>query len=174
MTKKKKNTGKILLLIGLLFALASIFMIFLPGLEKKTDHSTTTISLAGLIFGNGTIETIIGSVSNKSKLDGGLSIMGLISFICIVLAIIIIIIKIFMKKDNIELLAGLLLIIGGIFMFMIKMAGTDIAINIAQSLSKSVSFKEYFKDFSLVSGPILYAIFSLLGGVVIIASKFVK
>ena len=79
-----------------------------------------------------------------------------------------------MKKDNIELLAGLLLIIGGIFMFMIKMAGTDIVINIAQSLSKSVSFKENFKDFSLASGPILYAIFSLLGGVVIIASKFVK
>lgn len=166
--------------VSLLFALlALIFMFALPGLTTSVEGATGTVSMLGLVFGNGTIHTevdtgIMGSISMDVSYKGGMSYFGLIAFILLVVALVLVVLS-FVLKDKAKVLlltAGALLVVSGVCAFMLGVAGTDVTQEIAQVQATS-SFKDAFQDCNLGVGPILFGIFNLLAGAVLVVDELV-
>ncbi len=190
---KKVSIGTILSAVGVLLGIAAMICLAGAGLYYKdsstrdlavTSVTTTVVSSAGLfgfVFGGHDFVnvTTVGTADPGTitvHYDGGMSYFALIAFILVVLAIVVAVVSFFAKKQSkmLALVAGVLFILGGICMFMVKVAGTDFT-QTAQSLTVKTTWADFFKDskYGLGVGTILYAIFAILGGLSIGASCFI-
>ena len=184
MNKIKEYLPLIIKGVSLLFVvLALIFMFALPGVVKETASQgmsvTTTMPMFGLVFGNGTLHgetSVIGMpISVDLHLQGGLSFFGLLSFLLLVAAIILFVLS-FVLKDKARLfllIAGGLLIVSGIFAFLIKTFGTDITASLMGETGSPTSFTETFRDTNLGVGAILFGIFNILAGGLLLVNELV-
>ena len=180
---KKKVAKKVnwFALIPAFAAVAAIILAtFLTGVRAKVDTiiggtliSTTvsTVSLIGMIFGSGTAVSKTTSDSNvnisEMAYDGGMSIFGLIAFILLVLGIIAIVAALFVKGKKLDLIGSALIVLGGICLFLLLVAGTDLSVTtvIGGYTHTDVNpFKDAFAEYSLGAGVYICAILSILGG----------
>ena len=82
--------------------------------------------------------------------------------------------SIFSKNKNLDFLGAILVTLSGVLMLFLLTAGTDVVTASIGSTTITVKFVEYFKDYTLAFGAILYAILAILGGAFGILNKFKK
>lgn len=154
--------------------LAFIFCLFLPGIVASNKYGATKFSLINFMLGIGkyTSESTSGVIS-KGSIDGGLSIFGLLSFICLIAGIGLTIASIFIKDKKLDFIGSILIVVAGIFAFMLLVAGTDVTQKIG-SQTVATSFSKTFQLFKLGAGAYVYGILAILGGGFGIANKFLK
>ncbi len=190
---KKVSIGTILSAFGVLLGVVAMICLAGAGLYYKettttdaviatvTTTVTSSAGLFGFVFGGHDFVTVatIGTsdpTTLSAHLDGGMSYFALIAFILVVLAIIVAVLSFFAKKQSkmLALIAGVLFVLGGVCMFMLKVAGTDFTAT-AGSVTTNTAWADYFKDskYGLGVGAILYAIFAILGGLSVGASCFI-
>lgn len=169
----KKSCKSLFELIAICCGILAIVAMFIFTGAKLTSEglleSEASIKLFGLVFGGATLYTSTGDIEVNLDTTGGLSYLGLISFIVLVLGIILIALPFFKNNLKTDLLGYLLLIVAGILMFFVLKAGSDIEFKGATQ-----EFKKMYEEFSLGIGVYLYSILAILGGVVGFAKKFLK
>lgn len=174
-----KQKNMILRLVAIACAVLAFVFMFLPGLSAKEEVMGQTVSgsigLFGLVFGSGTKASKMGSISADVKFKGGMSIFALLAFLCLVAAIVVLVLSLVMKgKTNFVLIGAGLLVLAGIFVLLVKVAGTNITSLAGEVLPEKVSFKDFIDGMNLGIGSILFAVFAILGGASAAASNFVK
>jgi hypothetical protein len=192
MAKKKKEVKTLLpvIIVASAAILALIMALFLPGASKtvvETGVLTTTttvfeISLKGLMFGSGPIVTTINNNEPIStNYTGGGSTFGIASFILLVLGILVVAASLFVnnKKDDklgswVYLIGSSLIALAGILILLLLSGGADVVETVYGSLQNVRPFAEKFEGYSLAIGPILYAVFAILGGGFGIVNYFLK
>lgn len=165
MAKKKSSLGNLAVLVPLAAAvLALVLAIFLPGVIAESDNGKATISLLAFIFGSATVKSsyTVGNttINNESAYTGGMSTMGLIAVILLVLGIIALVAKMFISGKKLDLIGSLLIVVGGIFLFLCLSAGADVSV----TEKVSITFKEAFESYKLGLGVYVCGIVSILGG----------
>lgn len=174
MAKSQKTSLKnILFCVGIILLVLCFVMLALPGVSKKSDYGSSTVALAGLVFGNPTMKLTGSGVSISEKANGLLSWFGLISFILLLGAIILGVFAFVKKNKTIGIVAGIVAVIAGICIFMILVAGTT-SKTTAYGITVETSFKETYEGCKLGIGTILYGILAILGGGLIAGSQFLK
>lgn len=169
----KKNLRFILLCVSVALGVLALVMLALPGLSHSESGVKTTIGLAGLVFGGATTKIKMKGVSVSMGVDGGMSIFALIGTILVVAAIVLVILKVVMKKDKFELIAGCLFILAAICMMMLKVAGTEATLS-SNGIEITNKFKDFVDGMGLGVGAILFSIFSLLASGLSIGSRYIK
>ncbi len=166
----KLKLSHILQIVAAAFGVLAIISLFLAGVGASVSQMGVTvsvsISLIGLMFGNGSIKTAGVSVGYK----GGMSYFGLIAFILLIVAIVLAIVAVVMKKSNLLMVAGAVAVIAGICVLLVLVAGTKVS---SASVDTAVSFKAFMEGLKLGVGTILFAISAILGGGLLVASKVV-
>ena len=170
MAKKfKLNLGSILIIIGFVFGICSLICLAGAGLTGTASFSgisgSVTYNLAGFIGGNYTVTTVATvagqSATTTATLEGGVSIFGIIAVTLTVLGAFVTIAGLLFKKKALVLIGGVLFLLSGISIFLLKVAGSDMA--------EGLSFVDFFKGtkeapINLGVGTIFYGILSILGG----------
>ncbi|GEM_PF-5485027 len=182
---KKSSLKNLAIMISFLLGIVAIISLFFPAFIKTSDNSVNSYSLIGFVIGKVSLQTKTKNNINISFYDGGLSTFALISFILIALGLLVIISSFFIKKNNILLIiGGITLIVGSIFIWMIKVNGSDIVFAKIEAgpfnyVGKK-TFAEFFnpennytKDFNYGYGLIIYFVASLLSGLISIGSSFI-
>ena len=154
--------------------LAFIFCLFLPGISYKMGDGRTDVAIIGLMFGRSTAVSKSAGAKVEMVINGGLSIFGLLSFLCLIAGIGLTIASIFVKDKKFDFIGSILIVVAGIFAFMLLVACTDITKMAGEKLPKPEAFKEVFGDFKLGAGVYVYGILAILGGGFGIANKFLK
>ena len=174
MAKKQNKNLPIFIVVGLV-ALALILAIFLPGATYYQEETTlgvtssqsNKINLYSLIFGgiSGTAVSTIGNTVTTNEISalGGMSIFALISFILLVLGLVAVAASLVVKDKKLDLIGSALLVLAGILMFLLLVAGADLTIEGALQ-NHVVTFKETFEGYKLGIGAILYSILAILAG----------
>ena len=161
---KKKQTLKacVYYWLAALLSVAAIFMIFLPnvklyGLISETVHYT----------GNG-LNAVFG-YSDGSLSVFSFSIMNLITYVLPLAALVLIALKMakVAKSNLLDIFAIILLIVGGVFFFLIPTFAISEYANTANTLVHTM-------DKNLAVGTILGGIFSILGAVVLCLKLVLK
>lgn len=179
MAKKNKiNLGTILIAVGFLFAIVSLICLAGAGITASVKvggiAGTATYGLTGFLTGKHTIDTVLSagghSGSTHSTLEGGMSYFAIIALVLTVLGIIATIIGVVLKKKFIIVIGGILLLLSGISMFLLKVAGSNVG---------EIAFVDFFKGtedlpFNLGAGAICYGVFGLLSGLITTAGAFIK
>ncbi len=174
----KKNS--IVMLVGLALSVIAICLIGLPGISQSAEGAEGTIALAGLMFGNGTMNASKGGFSVSMSYKGGLSYFGLLSFIALLVGIVLVAVRVvlsFMKKGDKKILSqvgSVLLVVAGVFAFMIMVAGTDVSMTLEGFTSPSEPYSSLMEGCALGVGTWLYAILAILAGGAVFASDFIK
>ena len=162
----KKNLSAVIVAVCGLVAI--ILSLFLAGVIYNPEAElVSTVSLIGMIFGSGTMvmtgkNPFTGEITKENvQLTGGGSTFALISFVVLVIALLIAVLAMF-KDNKFSAIAGLLLIVSGVLMFLLLSAGSSITVS--ESLGLSQEFTKFFEGYRLGIGAIIYAILSILGG----------
>ena len=182
---KKKTIKKTnwLALIPAFAAIATIILAtFLAGVIKVDQATigstllsttTTTVSLIGLMFGNGTSvsKTVSSNSENitKTPYDGGMSTFGLIAIILLAIGIVAIVASLFIKGKKLDFIGSALILLGGIFIFLVLVGGTDLVSTFeigSYVQTNTVPFADAFEGFKLGAGVYVCAIISILGGLI--------
>lgn len=174
-----KQKNMILRLVAIACAVLAFVFMFLPGLSAKEkvmgETVSASIALFSLVFGGGTMASKMGSISTNVKFKGGMSIFALLAFLCLVAAIVVLVLSLVKKeKTNLVLIGAGLLVLAGIFVLLVKVAGTNITSLAGEALSKKVTFKNFIDGLNLGIGSILFAVFAILGGASAATSNFIK
>jgi hypothetical protein len=176
MAKKQNKNLPIFIVVGLV-ALALILAFAFPGATfyqeettlGVTSYQSNKISLYSIIFGglSGTSVSAIGNTvtTNEISVLGGMSYFALISFILLVLGLVLVVASLVVKDKKLDLIGSALLVLAGIFMFLILVAGADITIE-GNVKDHVLTFKEMFEEYKLGAGAIIYAILAILAGLV--------
>ncbi len=183
MAKKSHSLlGSILILVGIVLCVVGFFCAFAPGAVQSQEQGgvsvTATINLIGLMFGNFSVMASgsMGGITvdlDPVKINGGMSYCALISVILLALGVIIAALMFFTKRKILCYFSGLLILLSAILIFFSLLAGSDILITEGGEITQS--FTDYMEGAKLGIAVYLYAIFNLLGAVVIvIAGKISK
>lgn len=167
----------------LFVVLAFIFMFALPGLSAEAEGMKSSISLFGLVFGNGTIHTEILSKGSDASISGGMSFFALFAFILLIIGIVCFVLGFVLKEKAklFGLVSGVLFLLAGICAFLVKVAGTDIVVSMGilesllpgSNVAANVAFTDFFKEYNLGVGSILFAIFNILAGGILVVNELV-
>ena len=150
--------------------LALLFGLILPGATADVFGTKYSIGVFGLAFGSPdvTVEAA-GQSASAQFCEGGMSIFGLISIIALFAGIALTIASIFVKDKNLDFIGAILVAVAGLAMFLLLAAGTDVSM-----YGMTGSFGDYYKEFSLGAGAIIYALIAIIGGGFGILNKFKK
>lgn len=163
--KKAKQLKLIFMCCELLLALVAIFMIFIPALGVK--NSDTTYSGLNVVFGY--------KIEDTNTYLFTFSFMNLLTYILVIAAIVLIILKYIVKKGKIlNIVIFALLVVAGIFFFLTKAftAINETAVKTANLINAISAFlggnaNANAKDaFVIAAGPIVSGILCLLGALV--------
>ena len=180
--KKANNIRLIVGLVGIVFAIAALICLAGAGLAVYADNGEliTSTALPKVIFGETTSKTIFGTtVTVKAPI----SIMGLIGFILTIVGILIALVAVWKKSKVLTIVAGVTILVSGIFMFLLQTAGTTgnitagegVDLNkIIEGLGGKPTFAKMVEGSSLGVGTILYGVFGILSGLTLTASAFLK
>lgn len=165
---KKKSTNLGIIIPALFALLAFVLAIFLPGAINNVREGVTVKSnLLGMMFGSAKVTTTIGENSNIVIYKGGMSIFGLISAICLIGGVGLIIGSILLGNSQFAKLGSILILLAGVLVFLILVAGTDLtqAINDGHTFDIKGVFKElYTEEWKLGAGTYIYGALCVLGG----------
>lgn len=148
--------------IALGLAVLSLIFMACPGIIASQEGVSTSVALAGLIFGNGKIVTKIGQNSASASFKGGMSIFGLISFLVLVAAIVIMVVAYLKNNKKLALIGAGLAVLAGILIFLLKVCGTNVALETISTTT--LKFKDFVEGTNLGVGTILYGVFAILSG----------
>ena len=175
--KKKVQSLLPTIIVGGAAVLALIFGLILPGATATSEvlgsTVTTTVNFLGLVFGGATITTQSGNNTNTATITGGMSTMGLISFLALIAGIALIVVSIFVKGKKFDFIGSICIAVAGVLAFFLLTGGTDITTTLG-SLTHATPFTEYFEGVSLGAGAIIYGIVATLGGAFGIVNNFKK
>ena len=175
MKKSKKNKGATAIIVLFAGILALVSALIFPAISRKLgEESSITANIFGMAFGGATLTTTIKSTTTSVAITGGMSIFALISIIALFMGIALSVMSIFSKNKNLDFLGAILVTISGVLMLFLLTAGTDVVTAEIGSTTITEKFVEYFKEFNLAFGAILYAILAILGGGLGILSKIKK
>ena len=175
MKKSKKNKGVTAIIVLFAGILALVSALIFPAISLKLgEESSVTANIFGMAFGGATLTTTIKSTTTSGAITGGMSIFALISIIALFMGIALSVVSIFSKNKNLDFLGAILVTISGVLMLFLLTAGTDVVTASFGSTTITVKFVEYFKEYNLAFGAILYAILAILGGGLGILSKIKK
>jgi len=163
MSKKKTSLkAGVYYAVALVLALAAVAMIFLPnvklyGVISETVHYT----------GNG-LNAVFG-YSDGSISVFSFSVMNLITYILPLAALVLVVLKMANvgKSNLLDVLAMIMLVVGGVFFFLVPTFAISEYANTANSLVHTM-------DKNLAIGAILGGIFSILGAVVLCLKLVLK
>ncbi len=174
MKKSKKNNSSALIVV--ITGILVLMMAFIfPAISLKLgEESSITANIFGMAFGGATLTTTIKSTTTSTAITGGMSTFALFSVIALFLGLALSILSIFSKNKNLDFLGAILVVVAGILMLFLLTAGTDVVTASFGSTTITVKFVEYFKEYSLAIGAILYSVIAILGGGLGILSKIKK
>ena len=175
MNKLKEFLPLIIKGVNLLFVvLALIFMLALPCLERSEEGATVSVAMFSLVFGNGSMHTVAGPMSADVSYNGGMSFFALAAFLLLVVGVVAFVLS-FVLKEKARLcllVAGALFVVSGILAFLVKTAGTDVTMSVGP-VSASESFADAFSELNLGVGAILFGVFNVLGGCLLLVNELV-
>ncbi len=157
--------------VAALFAvLAFIFMFALPGISASIVQDGITmeghIKMSAFVFGGGNISASFwGLKIDVMSFKGGLSIFGLVAFILLVIGIALTVLSLVLRKQAklYALLGCIVLLLSGVFAFLLTVAGTSATITIAGETQTVVeTWKEFVSGLHLGTGAILFGVFNIL------------
>lgn len=173
--KKRKNKNNLMInVISLIFGIISLVLIFIvTGALIQTDNSKATVPLMGLVFGSPTITSTIGKINTSISYTGGMSLTGIISFVLLIIGILFLAISIYKKSKLISFIGNGCLIASGIVMFFVLNTGLDFTTEIG-SFEIKTNFVDFYKNYSIAFGTIIYSILNIVGGGVGLLFPFLK
>lgn len=131
----------------------------------STITTTSTVSMMGLIFGSPVVVKTVGnSTTPLDGLTGGMSTLGIISFVLLIIGILVTGYSFTKKKaKSMKLIGNVILVVSGVLMFFLLTLGADIVSTIG-SASKNTKFVDFYEGYKLATGAIAYAILAIVGG----------
>ncbi len=177
----KKLLPMILKGVAALFAvLALIFMFVLPGVSNSASQEGVTasasIAMFSLVFGGGKITSKVAGITVEGgKFNGALSIFGLVAFVLLVAAIVVLVLSFVLKEKSkmLVLVAGALFLVAGVCAFLITVAGTSANLAVLGSQAVKVEWKDFIGQYKVGVGAILFGIFSIISGAALLVDNFV-
>lgn len=183
---KKLSIKNLLVVVGALLSIVALIFLAMSGLTSTVTAAgittTTNVALGGFVFGGlkfVTTTTGLGATNTSTTtFEGGMSYFVLISVILIILGLAATIASIFLKKQGklLAIIGGILIVVGAIFIMLIKCGGTDVKKTITAgsvTATPSTAFKDAFEKYTLGTGTICYFVFALLSGLIITGSQFI-
>ena len=186
---KKNSTTLIGLTAGLIALLCAIF---LPAVAQRVVMSSlsdawTYVTIIGLAFGDADLFDFLMRLTGPDKgqhhigathhIYGGMSIFALVSVLLLIAGITLLIISLFTKKKNLNLIGSICLALSGIFIFFILELGTNIDRLVhytGYTQEKITAFRDYYRLFNIDIGTLFYAIATIFGGAICILDFFKK
>ena len=124
------------------------------------SHGDIGIPLISFIFGGGSIYSVEHKKLGELYGWSGISLFGVIAFICLVVALVLFVAYICSRKEKLYIASCVSLILSGIFILFLFVVGTS-----PQGPGWNCgNFAELFKDFRLGTGTILWSLLCALGG----------
>lgn len=181
MAKKKtiKKTNWFALIPAFAAVAAIILATFLTGVRVYEESYSSlngsflgstlkTVPLLSFIFGSTSYEltTVLGTNEpdvSQFAYAGGVSTFGIIAFVLLALGVVAIVASLFVKGKKLDLIGSMLIVLGGICLFLVLVAGSNVTYTSLFS-EQIVAFKEFFEGFKLGAGVYICAIISILGG----------
>ena len=155
--------------------LALIFGLILPGAAYTSEvlgrTTTITVNFLGLVFGGATVTKQTGNTTSTATITGGMSTMGLISFLALIAGIALVVVSIFVKGKKFDFIGSICIAVAGVLAFFLLTGGTDVTTTLG---GLAIPFTEAFEDYSLGAGAIIYGIVATLGGAFGIVNNFKK
>ena len=130
-----------------------------------------TVPLSGVAFGSSRANFQFSysgsSIDVGVPFSGGLSVFGLISFILLFVSMALIIYAMVKENAQIELYGAICLLVSGICMFLVLVAGSDVVADLSGFGQEKIaeSFREFYEDTHISVGVYFYGIVCILGGV---------
>ena len=149
--------------------LALIFGLILPGATASQEGVEASVGVFGLAFGGAEITTTTMGMEIPVTVEGGMAFFGLISILALFAGIALTAASIFIKDKNFDFLGAILIAVAGLAMFLLLAAGTDVSM-----YGMTSSFGDFYKEFGLGAGAIIYALIAIIGGGFGILNKFKK
>ena len=153
--------------------LSFIFFFTMSGVKMTQVESgiemVCTVPLSGVAFGSSKVNAQYnyGGVNFDASIpfSGGLSVFGLISFILLLVSMALIIYAMIKKNAKIELYGAICLLISGICMFLVLVAGSDVVADLSSFGQEKMaeSFREFYEDTHISVGVYFYGIVCILG-----------
>ena len=176
--KKKVQSLLPTIIVGGAAVLALIFGLILPGAGKVEEGllgtATYSVPFLGLAFGGATITTQTGNTSTTETLTGGMSTMGLISFLALIAGIALVVVSIFVKGKKFDFIGSICIAVAGVLAFFLLTGGTDVVYEVIGNTTQNVEFTKKFSEYTLGAGAIIYGIIAILGGAFGIVNNFKK
>ena len=180
--QKKLNLGSVAFLFGILLVVVTLICLVGAGIHGEMTlvqdgmyaHIVLEIPTSDFLFGGLTLKATSNGIGVNMKYDGGMSIFALISFIFTIIGLVSILGSAFLKKRNLIYLGSGLIFVGGICMFMLKVAGTDVSMSLNGQV-QTITFDDFLKSspeapINLGAGAICYGIFAILSSLVLAAT----
>ena len=143
-------------IIGLAFGCADMFNYFCPMIGKNQGQQ---------------------SIIATARVYGGMSIFALVSVVLLIVGIVLLVISLFTKKKNLNLIGSICLALSGIFIFFILELGTDIDRIISNKgtiYDNDYMFEKFYGLYKLDIGTLFYALATIFGGAIGILDFFKK
>lgn len=119
-----------------------------------TSCEFESITLSDLFFGN-----------QKPGISGGISYFALITLLLIVAGFVFLVVDIFTSKAKLGFLGSILLILGGIAIFLTLSCGTDLSIQVSNKITNTYTFKAFYSEYDFDIGAYLWMILCIAGGI---------
>ena len=178
MKKIKLTWNNVLLCLGFIFAVVPIICLAGAGYQislfEDGEFVRYSDNLAGFFFGYHTLKLYATSGSESLSMTqhfkGGVSVLGLLSLILLILGIAGMIAATALKKPIIRLFISPVILLSGIFMFCLLIAGSDI---------EGIPFDEQYVVYEpykggLGVGAILYGVFAILSSGCFVANNLIR
>lgn len=104
-----------------------------------------------------------------SKLDGGISYFAFLSFFIVFAGVLLVLADLCVENKKLGLVGSALLIFGGLLILLVLNNGTDLHKEVESIFNTanrySVSFKDYYEEYSLGIGTYAWLILCVIGGI---------
>ncbi|MBQ7224769.1 MAG: hypothetical protein IJX06_04390 [Clostridia bacterium] len=186
---KKNSTTLIGLTTGLIALLCAVF---LPAAASgmvisSLSDAWTYVTIIGLAFGDADLFDFLMRLTGPNKgqhhikathhIYGGMSIFALVSVLLLVASITLLVISLFTKKKVLDLIGAICFVFAGSYIFHILKFGTNIYDMFAYNgfISMNIkTFKEFYREFKIDIGTLIYALATIFGGAIGILDFFKK
>ena len=186
---KKNSTTLIGLTTGLIALLCAIF---LPAAVQRMVASSFAdnwiyVTIIGLAFGNADLFRFLMRLTGPNKgqhligtthhVYGGMSIFALVSVLLLIAGITLLIVFLFTKKKNLNLIGSICIALSGIFIFFILELGTNIYRLVSYTgytQENITAFRDFYRLFNIDIGTLFYALATIFGGAIGILDFFKK
>lgn len=171
MAKKERTSilRVILVLAVIVCGVVAALALLGPGLSLTTDVIEQEISGFGMIFGGGPIVTtsnILIETTYEIAYEGGMSYLGLASFICLALGVVCAVLALFKKSQGLRFCTAILFAAAAILMIFLPNLTSEVTVLDLDLLSGDVDFTVY----DLGAGAISYITFAGVGAIVSLVS----